>query len=155
MINELAMWKSFGFGIGVQSVYMFTKHSGIESGLYYKINPKNYFTTDAQGNFVNIIAREKTILFPVLYRFESALINFTAGMAIDYLLNQKDFKSNTSFPSVKWKGRNSEFISTISISKNFYLKKSLIVEPEIRASSFVPAGGGGVALNLSLRKKIF
>jgi hypothetical protein len=154
-INELSNWKYYGPGFGLQAVYKFTKHSGVESGIYYKVNRKLTLGYDPNGNITNILARERTVILPFLYRFESKQINLTAGFAIDYLINKNNIREKTPFTSLKWHNNRSELITTISISKNIFLNKKLIIEPEIRGTTFIPAGGGGVSLNLSMRKIIF
>jgi hypothetical protein len=154
-INELSNWTYYGPGFGLQAVYKFTKHSGVESGLYYKVNRKLAFGYDPNGGLTNILARERTLVLPLLYRFESKPINVTAGFAVDYLINENYFREKTLFGSLKWNHSRSELITTISISKSFLLNKKLIIEPEIRGTTFIPAGGGGVSLNLSVRKIIF
>lgn len=153
--NELSNWRYYGPGFGLQAVYKFTKHSGVESGLYYKVNRKLTLGYDPNHNITNTLARERTLVLPLLYRFESRQINLTAGFAIDYLINKNAIREKTPFTSLKWNSNRSELITTISLSKNFFLNKKLIIEPEIRGSTFIPAGGGGVSLNLSVRKIIF
>jgi hypothetical protein len=97
---------------------------------------------------------EKVIYLPLLYRFESGLVNFTAGFALEYFLNMK--KTEKILPP----GYTSEFftrlevISTISLSKSWNLGKSWIIEPELRASAPIPEGGVGTGVNISLRKRI-
>lgn len=154
-INEYSNWRYYGPGLGIQTIYKISKHSGIESGIYYKVNRKLAFAFDPNGHLTNIIAPERTIILPILYRFESKLINATAGLAVDYLINENYFKEKTLFGSLKWNQSRSELITTISISKSFKLNKKWIVEPELRGSTFIPAGGGGISLNLSARKIIF
>ncbi|MBC7874350.1 MAG: hypothetical protein H7Y01_10160 [Ferruginibacter sp.] len=155
LISELADWKSYGPGIGLQTIFNITKHSGLETGLYFKINPKYYRYIDGAGIFSGKNFPEKVVQVPLLYRFDSKPINFTAGLALDYILNLEKMKKSSPFGLSPDYFHRLELVSTISVSKSFYLNKSLVIEPELRASAFVPQGGGGVALNVSLRKMIF
>lgn len=154
LMNEWVEGKSYGPGIGLQAIYKITKHSGIETGLYYKTSPRFYFLVYTAGNYYKKV-NEKTILIPLVYKFDSRLINFTAGMAVDYLIVKNQSDRDLSRSITKNNPGRAQFISTLSVSKNFYLNESLIFEPEIRGSSYIPAGGGGVGFNLSFRKKIF
>ncbi len=155
VINELATWKNFGPGAGLQVVYKVTKHSGLETGIYYKINPKHYLFPDSLLGLSYEKFNERVILIPILYRFDSKIINFTAGFGIDYIISLKDIQKKEPLGYPKDYFNRIEFVSILSISKTFYLNNSWILEPEIRGTAFVPAGGGGVGLNISLRKKIF
>ena len=151
IISEWVEWKSYGPGAGLQAIFKVTDHSGIETGLYYIIKPRFYFQPTTLYKKVN----EKTILIPFLYKFDSRLINFTAGFALDYLIDKNQPDRDLSISITKYNTGRIEFLPTLSISKNFYLNESLIFEPEIRGTSFIPRGGGGFAFNLSLRKKVF
>jgi len=151
LISEWVEWESYAPGIGVQAIYKITDHSGIETGLYYMTKPRFYFQPTTLYKKVN----EKTILIPLLYKFDSRLINFTAGFAIDYLIDKNQPDRDLYILITNDKTGRIEFLPTFSISKNFYLNESLIFEPEIRGTSFIPRGGGGFALNFSLRKKVF
>jgi hypothetical protein len=154
LVNEIENGGHYSPGIGVQTIYKLTKHSGIESGLLYNVNPKFYMINQGFMNYSSRRYDEKVLYLPLLYRFESGLVNFTAGFALEYFLNMK--KTKKILPP----GYTSEFftrleaISTISLSKSWNLGKSWIIEPELRTSAPVPEGGVGTGVNISLRKRI-
>lgn len=156
LITEFEDWKTYEPGLGVQLVYRITKHSGIESGIYYKIQARGgYYYFDTAFNLYYWTVKERTLLLPVLYRYDSKTLNFTAGPVLKYSMGWKDRTKNPPAFIPPYALQNFELIATISVSRNFYLNSAWILEPEIRASAFVPAGGGGVSLNIALRKKIF
>jgi hypothetical protein len=149
LINELVN-HGYGPGIGADIVYKITKHSGIVTGLYFKIDPHQY-TAYSPGRTYSVSKfSERTIMVPLLYKFESKLVTLTAGGTVSYILNYRE--SDKLFTHLTGQ---LEPAVTISISKSFYFGKSLVFEPEIRASAPIPEGGVGTGLNLSLRKTIF
>lgn len=152
-INEIADWKNYAPGLGLQAVQRFTNHSCIETGFYFKVKPEFFIIYTVPINYTREKINEKTILIPLLYRFESFKINFTAGMEVDYLINKKNIEKYHLFLPGAPEATRSEIVSTVSISKNFYAGRGLIIEPELRARAFVPRGGGGISLNIAIRKR--
>lgn len=154
IINELTFANGYAPGAGIPIVYRFGKHGGIESGCYYKIRPSHPFLISDYGALLKETLTERTLIIPLLYRYDSKFINFSVGAAVEFLIGWRmsttDYYSITTYTS-----RNPELISTASISKTFPLSSSLVFEPEIRFSAFVPNGDGSWGLNLSVRKKIF
>ncbi len=155
LITEFGDGDYYGPGAGLQFIYKLSKHSGIETGLYYEVNPRTYYLFDSTWWYSMKSYREKILRIPFLYRFETRLFNITAGGAFDYLLNKGKLDANPPFGLKSGYFERTEWLATLSLSKNFYLKKSLILEPEIRASSPIPDGGVAMGFNISLRKKIF
>lgn len=154
-ISEIVNGGHYSPGIGVQAIYKFTKHSGIESGLYFKVNPEFYLVSQGLLNYSFRRYDEKVIQLPFLYRFESSVINFTAGFAVEYLINMKTIEKTLPPGYTNEFFTRLEAVLTISISKSWSLGRSWIIEPELRVSAPVPEGGVGTGLNISLRKRIF
>ena len=102
LINEIEDRGTYAPGIGVQALYMITDHSGIESGFYYKINPQYYLVSSSLNNYTFKRYKEKVIQLPLLYRFESRLVNFTGGFALEYFINLKEFKKNIACSLCRW-----------------------------------------------------
>jgi hypothetical protein len=153
IINELTFYNGYAPGIGGQIIYRMGKHSGIESGLYYKIRPISFnFYPPIITTFYYVEASERNILFPVLYRFDSRFVNFTIGPVLEYFIGWKQNRSNSDVVIKDYVTDRLELISTASISKNFMISHKWIFEPEIRFSAFVPNGDGGYGLNFSFRK---
>ena len=155
LINEIEDRGTYAPGIGVQALYMITDHSGIESGFYYKINPQYYLVSSSLNNYTFKRYKEKVIQLPLLYRFESRLVNFTGGFALEYFINLKEFKKTLPAAYADGSLQRLTVVPTISMSKSWYFSRSWCVEPELRASAPIPQGGVGIGINLSVRKKIF
>ena len=83
--NDLTFYHGWAGGFGVQTTYLFTKHSGIESGLQFT-SRENWLI---YGAVAILKQKEQRLLFPLLYRFESGILNFTAGPVFDFLINRK------------------------------------------------------------------
>jgi hypothetical protein len=154
LINELAYWQYYAPGLGLQVIRHFTTHSGMETGVYFKTKPETYLVSHAPSLYpANEKVVGKTIVLPLLYRFESFKINFTAGIEIDYLINKKNIEANHTIPYGAPNPLRNEVISSISVSKTIYLKGGIVIEPELRGRAFIPRGGGGLSLNFAIRKR--
>ncbi len=116
-----------------------TRHSGGETGLYYhtKLSTGIITHTDASGSHAySFTISQRHMTVPVLYKYYSNIINFSAGPAFDFYLGwkQKDdefpfqMKSYDVNPHIKvgFLAKASKFIT---------LNKQLILEPEIRFGS--------------------
>src|SRR5205809_153853 len=76
LINDFTFYDGYSPGWGGQLVYRIKKHAGIETGIYYKIRNVSYvYSTPTWGTSVNI--KDKRIQIPVLYRFDSRILNFS------------------------------------------------------------------------------
>jgi hypothetical protein len=155
LINEIAEKGSYAAGIGVQFIYKITKHSGIESGFYYKTNPRYYPVNNTSPYYSFTRYNQKVIHLPLLYRFESGFINFTAGFAVEYFINMKEIRKKVPPAYTSDFFTRLEAIAAISLSKSFYFSRSWVIEPELKFSAPVPRGGVSNGINLSLRKRIF
>jgi hypothetical protein len=155
VMTEFTHPKIYEPGIGLQSVLKLTKHSGVETGLYLKTDANSYFSYDSAFNLGYRQSKEKNLLLPILYRFDSKFLSFTAGPILKYFMSWKDVTKAPPQTITRYNQKTFELMASLSISKNFHLSPSLILEPEVRGSAFVPRGGGGFQLNLSLRKKLF
>ena len=153
-IHEITFSDGYAPGAGIPVVYRIGKHGGLESGCYYKIRPSHPLMVNNSGALVKQKLTEHTLIIPLSYRYDSRFINFSVGAALEIFLS----KRYNSAEYATLRNLNStvpELISTASISKSLTLPGSLVLEPEIRFSAFVPNGDGGWGLNVSLRKKIF
>lgn len=115
------------------------KHSGGETGLFYRtkriINIISY--TDASGSHsYSFTVALRYLTVPLLYKYYSNRINFSAGPAFDFFLGWKQkndqfpyqIQSVTVHPKVKI-----GFLT--KVSKTIPVNKKFIIEPEIRFGS--------------------
>lgn len=147
-----------GASIGGTALYKISKNSAIEAGLLYKFNPKKYLNYSELGNqtkpfYEPIKEIEKTILIPISYRFESSIVNFSAGSGVHILLNKKELTFTNSTLKKDWLNNTMEVMATVGISKNLRVNKTMYVEPEIRQCYYFSGGGAGFQLNLSFKKR--
>lgn len=146
IMNEY-FYNKYGPGMGGQIVYRITKHSGIESGILYKVNHRSYFSANS---FSFSILRENTVLLPLMYRFDAKILNLSAGGSTSYIINFKESEKLRTHETGRF-----EFAAAIAISKSFKLGDHWTFEPEIRSSAPIPEGGVANSLNFSLRKNIW
>ena len=152
-VNDLTLNYGLAPGIGIQATYRLTEHGGFESGIYFSTWNHHYISTDGAGLSSGRIA-ERHLYLPVLYRYVSRRINFTAGAAADFFLqyNQKDKYGNITLAELEPPGTSMFF--TAGVSRSVYLSKTLILEPEIRINYKFLDDDGSLGLNLALRKEI-
>lgn len=155
MINELGDWKLYGPGAGLQLVYQGKGHHGIETGFYIKNNAQYHLASNGAPEFYVAKFNEIVLQLPVFYRYHSKAINFTVGAVGNFMINHADLEEKILPGMSKSYFHKFEPAASLGISKSFYLGKKWIFEPELRASAFVPDGGGGLALNVAFRRKIF
>ncbi len=129
---------------GLQLVYQKGKHGGLETGLYYRPVRNQYITTFYNGitySSVIAIVAERFLSIPVLYRYQSKVLNFTAGTSLDLYLGWKD-KSDKNTVIVNSNNRSAtiEAGAVVSVSKSIQLGDKLILEPEIRFNPIFTSG---------------
>jgi hypothetical protein len=156
--KEFVGTKNDGASIGVIVIYKFTSHSAFEAGISYKNNPKKYLNYQNLGPqtrpfYEPISEIEKTILIPLSYRYESKIINVSAGTGLNLLLNKKELAFTNTTVKTDWTKNEVEVMATIGISKNFRLNRTMYVEPEIKHCHYFSGGGSGIQLNLSFKKR--
>ena len=139
--------------IGATFETKITKHSGVETGLFYRADR----TTDvisysdgsgAHSNSLTIARRYLSV--PVLYKYYSKMINLSAGPAFDFFAGwkqkQDDFpnliQSYTVNPKVKV-----GFL--IKASKIIPVNEKFIVEPEIRFGSVQTVEQANVGIGIA------
>ena len=131
---------------GLQLIYQKGKHGGLETGLYYRPvrNETIYdFYNTTGGNFYSVVAiiAERFLSIPVLYRFQSKVLNFTAGSSLDIYLGWKD-KSDKNTVTINSNNRSAtiEAGAVVSLSKSIHLDDKIILEPEIRFNPIFTSG---------------
>lgn len=130
-------------GIGGVIEYAMTKHSGIETGLYYRTFGENfYFNVSGTSFSVNIAERHLSI--PVLYKFSSRIVNFSAGPTFDFYLGWRQ-TSGKIYTQIEEYSVTPPFQVGVmlKLSKNIKLSNRLFLEPEVRLNPMVSAEGRG------------
>lgn len=126
------------------------KHSGFETGLYYKtvkLHGKVFVDGRVYGNQ---IIKENYISVPVLYKFNSSLLNFSVGPTFDFYTGWKQSKKGIVFPWIYY-APNHKFIAGFlgKVSKTVGLTKRFFLEPEIRYNPVLSAGKSFYGIGIS------
>ncbi len=129
---------------GFQLVYQKGKHGSLETGLYYRPVRSEYLVNISAGtnNYTAVaIVSEKFLSIPLLYRFQSNILNFTAGTSLDLYLGWKD-KSDKNTVTVNSYNRSATINAgaVVSLSKSIHLSNKLLIEPEIRFNPIFTSG---------------
>lgn len=134
---DLTYSNDFKPGVGLALERKLTKHSGLETGLYYRNNPVN-FTTYVQvppgGMFAyNGTVAERFLSVPVLYKFYSRIVNISAGPTFDFLLDAVQTKGAPNVIVTNYETSNSfDMGMMLKIGKQIKLADRWLLEPELR-----------------------
>ena len=141
-------------GLGVTIERKLTKHSGIESGLYYRtcIYEQTFVTNSTVFAFS---LSEKYISFPILYKFYSRIVNLSVGPSVDYFAGW-DQKSGTDGLKVDDHSVDPNFAFGImaKAGKSFPLSKQLFIEPELRYNRIIPTLRNYFGIGISMKYKL-
>lgn len=144
----------------------FTRHSGIESGIYYRniLRPGFTFTPHDQFGSGEAYAPKQFshyITIPVLYKFYSRIVNVSAGINYSRLLEQ----TTTGFNPERDRAKDNLGLM-IKVSKDIKIYKRLLIEPFIQYEHEIKAWpqaddrinhrmnwlGGGIGVKYTLSK---
>ena len=123
-------------GIGVLIERRLTKHSGFESGLFFKNYNIDNTVTIVTGTGISTIrlqAAEHYLSIPLLYKFYTRIVNVSAGPTFDYYVGFRQKHKSPSFtinnysisPKLSWG-------ALLKVSKSFSVNKKLLLEPALR-----------------------
>lgn len=94
---------------------------GLKDGVYYGLSVESRFTRHSGVELnLSLRSRNSAVSIPLMYKFYSKVLNFSAGVSADIPL-QQDFRGRT----------NVEFGFIFRLSKDIKLYKNLFVEPQI------------------------
>ena len=142
------------FGLGLTIERHFTKHSGIESGIYYRTYIYQQ-TLIANNSAFAFAVSEKYISFPLLYKFYSKIVNLSVGPSVDYFAGWRQ-KSGTGDLKVNDHSVHPNFAFGImaKAGKSFTLSKQLTIEPELRFNQIIPSSRHYFGLGISMKHKL-
>ena len=125
--------------VGLTFEKQFLKHSGFETGLFYRTSKLSGVITyiDAtsfQSHSFAVSQRYLTV--PVLYKYYSKILNFSAGPTVDFYLGwkQKNDGSSVQIDNLEV-GRKVNVGFLVKAGKMIPLSKQLLLEPELRFGS--------------------
>jgi len=153
LINDLTLYDGYAPGLGGQLVYRIKKHGGLETGIYYKLHRTESIFYTINSAYVADVS-EKRILVPILYRYDSKIINFNTGVIMEYFVGWKQTSGESNIKITSYHN-DSRFGGSAGISKTINVIPGYILEPEIHFYYVFDQEDGGVCFNISFRKIIF
>ena len=128
-------------GIGATAERQLTRHSGIESGIYYRNHVYNQYLTfegppgSPAWPFTNatLTISERLLSIPVLYKYYSRIVNASIGPTFDFYIGWRQ-KNSTPLLTVNEYNVDPNFSlgAMIKISKNIPVASRISIEPELR-----------------------
>lgn len=125
--------------VGLTFEKQFLKHSGFETGLFYRTSILSGVTTyiNASGFYSYSFAiSERHLTVPVLYKYYSKFLNLSAGPTVDFYLGWKQQNTGSSAQISNFEVDpkvNVGFL--VKAGKTIPLSKRFFVEPELRFGS--------------------
>lgn len=141
-------------GVGATFEYKLTKHSGLETGLFYRIyNVAGYMrSSDFYAEFT---IAERHLSIPILYKFYSSIVNFSVGPTIDFYLGWRQKMGKSDIPIETYNIDPTVGLGgMLKLSKSINLSEKLLLEPELRLNPILSNsrayGGLGIAVKYKL-----
>lgn len=125
---------------GITFEKQFRKHSGAETGLYYRTRRLSEFVTytdSLSSNSYSFTISSKYLSVPLLYKYYSNFLNFSVGPTVDFYVGWKQKNDGSSLQIQSHTVTPEITIGYLAkVSKVFNLNRQFIVEPEIRFGSY-------------------
>ncbi|RYE25741.1 MAG: hypothetical protein EOP45_04470 [Sphingobacteriaceae bacterium] len=138
-VNGEIYQSKFNPSIGVTFEKQFSKHNGFESGIFYrtlKSSEQIYFVATPSFYIYSLTVSERYLTVPVLYKYYSRILNFSAGPTANLYVGWKQ-KDNGSPVHIDAYDIDPKFkVGFLTkLSKVIPLNKQLVIEPELRFGS--------------------
>lgn len=149
------------YGAGLQLISKNTQGFGFETGIQWQ--RRRALRLWAEGNPPNTSDFEAVDFYstrlqvPVLFRYSTKLFNYTIGPVLDFEL-KTTVKTNSVDPAFKnYRPYGTRAGISAGISHTFDLAAKWVLEPALRINyvNIDDEFGGGVAIDISFRRKIF
>lgn len=145
-------------GIGGLFERQITRHSGIETGVYYRNFIQRGFTTltNSTGSYTfPFIISERHISIPVQYKFYSRLINLSAGPSFDFYLGWEQKNKSAIIVINDYNIDPNFFIGLLAkVSKSISLTDRFILEPEVRFNPIFTSSRTYIGLGIAGKYKL-
>ena len=140
---------TFRPAMGLTFEKQFTKHSGFETGILFRTEESSGTITYTGSPPYSFTVTEQHLNLPVLYKYYSSIINFSAGPMVDFYLGWKQENDDSPMqiedydvdPKVKL-----GFLA--KVSKVITLNKRFVLEPELRFGSVQTLDEAGLGIGL-------
>ena len=149
---------NFRPGIGGVFEMQLSKHSGFETGVYYRNYIQSFYLTvtgPATSNTYFYTVSERHISIPFQYKFYSRILNLSIGPSFDFYLGWKQ-KNKTSLIVVnEYSIDPNFFIGAIAkVSKRINLNSRFLLEPELRFNPIFTSERSYVGFGIAGKYKI-
>lgn len=121
----------FAPNVGLSFEARITRHSGIETGFYYRNVKYPGGTSLADPSIHYDASYFRYFSIPVLYKYYSRILNVGAGINYDVRFSQSDNRTSDA---------KNRFGFIMKVSKDITLSKGLFLEPEFHFNPFVDDG---------------
>ena len=154
LTGEITSASDFVAGIGATFERQLKKHSGFETGIYYRTFKTNG-TLQVGGNFYNFIIAERHLSIPFLYKFYSSIINLSVGPTFDFYIGWTQ-KNKSSLVMVNSYNIDPNFgLGLIGkVSKRIEISKKFILEPEIRFNPILSRNRAYLGIGMGAKYKL-
>lgn len=142
--------------VGITYEHMFSRKSGVEVGLFYRLEKNEFLVTgyDPLGmpSYYLLSVTEGYVNLPVLYRFDAGFAHFSFGPQIDIFTTWQQRKGETLEITSYKRTPRVEYGALLKIGREIPFKGSLIFEPELRIG-MRPFEMGNPYIGIGLRFK--
>lgn len=152
--NELTSKNDIRPGLGLTFERQITRHCGFETGLFYRtFKNRMYVTWNTETYYLEVV--ENYLSIPVLFKYYSRILNFSAGPSIDYYIGWSGHTSSTNatLTSVNVKPKT-YFGFMFKASKKINISDKVIIEPEIRFNPILKYNRHYVGIGIALKYKL-
>lgn len=142
-------------GAGATFESQLTRHSGFETGLFYRSYKVGIFLYGDYPTSHAFEVAERYISIPVLYKFYSSIINLSAGPTFDFFAGWKQTVGKSIYNITDYKTSSSFGLGgMLKLSKTINLTDKFLLEPELRYNHIFNShrdyGGFGLAAKYRL-----
>jgi hypothetical protein len=144
-------------GVGATIERKFSRHIGVESGLYYLTyrNEFNFVIYGPDPESIPVKVLESYLSLPILFKYYSRIVNVSIGPTFDAYLGYST-KSRNSAVLITNHNVSPAIAATaiIKISKTFTLRDNLKLEPEVRYGENITYEGNFAGFGIAMKYKI-
>jgi hypothetical protein len=154
--TEFSSNENWRLGTGLTFDHQLTQHIGYETGIFYK-NDKIPIELIMDGSIYNKEIVQDYLFFPVLFKYYSKFLNYSAGAQFDYFVGWHESKSSNYYEN--WKitsvdvAPKFEVGLLFKISKMIKITDNILIEPECKYLIFIKSEQAdfGIGVNLKYR----
>ncbi len=119
-------------GGGITLERQFTKHSGIETGIYYRSHKRDWFVITNTDMF-NYSVAERYVSIPLLYKYYSRFFNFSIGASFDCFAGWKQKSGTAGLTVNNYSVSPAIAVGVLTkVSKRIHINDQFFLEPELR-----------------------